>query len=421
MERATEQSPGTTSPESSRDGQAPPRGLPILYLIEACASIAANFMMVGIFFFMQDQFKWQSRANLLLAATQGAVYVIGALAATPLSKIFGRRKLLRILNSILAMLALAGFFFPGEKSMAAMVLAYAMFAACQWPALESLVSSGPARLDLSRRISIYNLVWSGTGAITVAVSGTIIHFYPPGVLLLTCAMHAAALIFLSMPAMRGESIEAVHEHGAVSAEPQLLKMRTLAMRLSRVSLPATYAVLYSLGAMMPTLPVIKSFSPSLQTLVGSVWMTARFLAFVFLGVTSWWHTRPRALLVAAFIMLLSFLAITVRFSVLAPWLHLPGSIDPLVMIFSQIILGFAIGLIYCASLYFGMVLSQGSTEHGGYHEALIGLGTILGPGSGALAQFIRPGSQGAGIFAVTIVVWITVMLASVLSVQFRKM
>ena len=28
----------------------------------------------------------------------------------------------------------------------------------------------------------------------------------------------------------------------------------------------------------------------------------------------------------------------------------------------------------------GMVLSDGSTEHGGYHEALIGLGSVLGPG-----------------------------------------
>ena len=58
------------------------------------------------------------------------------------------------------------------------------------------------------------------------------------------------------------------------------------------------------------------------------------------------------------------------------------------------------GMIYSASLYFGMVLSDGSTEHGGYHEALIGLGSILGPGTAALTQLVWRGDIRAGVAAV---------------------
>ena len=57
-------------------------------------------------------------------------------------------------------------------------------------------------------------------------------------------------------------------------------------------------------------------------------------------------------------------------------------------------------MIYAGSLYFGMALSEGSTEQGGYHEALIGLGSVLGPGTGAITQWIRPGNLQFGIAAV---------------------
>src|SRR4029078_3994466 len=96
------------------------------------------------------------------------------------------------------------------------------------------------------------------------------------------------------------------------------------------------------------------------------------------------------LLWAACLLLAAFLAITFR----PDWL--PRSPDVAArpwlawLIAGQGVLGLALGLIYSASLYFGMVLSEGSTEHGGYHEALIGLGTILGPGARAFAQWLPP-------------------------------
>jgi hypothetical protein len=56
-----------------------------------------------------------------------------------------------------------------------------------------------------------------------------------------------------------------------------------------------------------------------------------------------------------------------------------------------------------------MVLSDGSTEHGGYHEALIGIGTVLGPGAGAAAQWAGGGSPLWGVLAVSVVLGLSVL------------
>jgi MFS family permease len=83
------------------------------------------------------------------------------------------------------------------------------------------------------------------------------------------------------------------------------------------------------------------------------------------------------------------------------------------MVIAQIVLGFSIGTIYAASLYFGMAVSAGSTRHGGYHEALIGLGQILGPLLGATMQWIYPGTLWPAVTAISGVVLISVAVEAI--------
>jgi hypothetical protein len=168
--------------------------------------------------------------------------------------------------------------------------------------------------------------------------------------------------------------------------------------------------------MMPLLPVMQPLDTAQRTLAGSGWMIARFAAFVYLGATVWWHTRPRILLVAAALMLVAFLGVTVRPSDLFGD-TIPFHVDLASMIGWQIALGAVMGMIYAASLYFGMVLSDGSTEHGGYHEALIGLGSIIGPGTAALTQLVWRGDIRAGVAAVCGIIGLSVIAAAVATVK----
>jgi hypothetical protein len=389
--------PQTAAPLAAR------RHLTRVFTLEGLGSIGGNLLMFGIFFYMQQRFGWGARKNLLLSSAQGAVYIIGALSAYPLSLRIHRRTLLFFFHAMMTATALAGACFPNPVLIVVFLLIYVAFSAAQWPLLESLISTSATPAELSRRISIYNLVWSGTGAVTIALCGIVIAHFPQGIFLATFAFHVASLGVLIRLRAPARSPTAAHLH----PEPELLVLRTLAMRLSRIALPATFAVIYSLGALMPTLPVIKSAAPEIRTLLASVWMISRWFCFISLGATTWWHTRPRALLLAAMALLSAFLGITL----------IPSELS---MILWQIALGAAMALIYCASLYFGMVLSEGSTAQNSFHEALVGVGCVLGPGSGALAEIFRPGNSHASVIAIGSILWISVLAAAWISMQTRR-
>jgi hypothetical protein len=177
-------------------------------------------------------------------------------------------------------------------------------------------------------------------------------------------------------------------------------------------------VLYSLVALMPSLRVIQSFGPDSQTVVASIWMGSRFITFVILGCTAWWHTRPRVLLAACALMLAAFLGVTLRPADLAGEAGAPvRGVDRMLSIGWQIPLGMTMGLIYAGSLYFGMVLSDGSTEHGGYHEALIGVGQFAGPAAALAAQQWRPDDTSAAALAVAAALSVSLVLSVIVSIR----
>ena len=72
-----------------------------------------------------------------------------------------------------------------------------------------------------------------------------------------------------------------------------------------------------------------------------------------------------------------------------------------VLIAAQIFFGGAIGLIYYSSLFYSMDAGDAKGEHGGIHEAVIGLGNCLGPATGAAALWLAPGSADIGAWAVS--------------------
>ena len=157
---------------------------------------------------------------------------------------------------------------------------------------------------------------------------------------------------------------------------------------------------------------MRHLDTTMQTIVGSTWLVARWLAFLLFGATTWWHTRPRLLLAAAALLVVTFVGVTMRPVDFFPSIQLSVDADLQLMILWQIVMGVCMGIIYSGSLYFGMVLSEGSTEHGGYHEALIGLGQTMGPLAGAIAQWIWPGSALAGIAAVSGLIALAILAAT---------
>jgi MFS family permease len=378
-------------------------------MIEGLLSFAANLLFIGIFFSTTQVFHWGLVRNFMLAAAQGAVYVVASLASEKLAKGLGRRRLLIFAQGSLAVVSLVGIVAHDPVILTAAIIAYVPLCALNWPVLEAASAENADPHTLSRRIGTYNLIWAGTGALAVAVQGTILKIDPRGVFLVPLVIHLVIIGIIVVTraykddGAKGDAVAAT-PHVHVDPEPALLAQRTLALWLSRIALPSTYVVIYSLSALMPLLPVMKTLDPTAQTLVGSAWMVSRWATFWFLGATLFWHTRPRLLLLATVGMGAAFVGVTAP---LGLWS----------VVAFQVLLGASLGLIYTASLYFGMVLSEGSTEHAGYHEALIGVGQVLGPGAGALTQYRWPQSLTAGVLAVSSLVCLSIVGAAVATVR----
>jgi len=111
--------------------------------------------------------------------------------------------------------------------------------------------------------------------------------------------------------------------------------------------------------------------------------------FVVLWRWTAWHYRFAGLVAAYALLIVSFATI-----LMTPVLG--------ILIAAQVVFGAAIGLIYYSSLFYAMDASDSNSEHGGIHEAAIGVGNCVGPAVGAATLQYLPQMQNSGALAVTV-------------------
>jgi predicted MFS family arabinose efflux permease len=151
--------------------------------------------------------------------------------------------------------------------------------------------------------------------------------------------------------------------------------------------PFAYIALNTVIAVVPGVANRLGLSATLAGFCCSVWCFARFAAFFALWAWSGWHYRFRWLLTAYLALLATFALI-----VLAPNLA--------VLVVAQIVFGGALGLLYYSSLFYSMDLSETKSEHGGIHEAAIGLGNFAGPAVAAGSLYFLPQFANSGVIGV---------------------
>jgi MFS family permease len=397
--------------------------LNLLYAVETSNAVAAILLVTALVFYTNHRFGWGARENFSVAAFQGGLYMLGALLAKSISRRWGReRSLLGLYAGMTAFAVAVGACASMNWAFATALLAVMEtgLVGASWPMLSSLVSGAGEASKLSQRLGRYNILWSVTGAIAVAASGSVIQHAPAwaffgiiaaghllaGVLILCCRQPEGwRNADPPRPQAQVEDTSAPRQpiDGAV------MRRHRLALWLSRIALPSTYVIVYSIAPALPSLHAIQQLTPTIATLIGSTWLIARAFAFGITGSTTFWHSKPGLMFVASITMLVAFVGTIV-----------PGAMTGIAlehaligMIIAQIVLGFSIGTIYSASLYFGMAVSEGSTAHSGYHEALIGLGQILGPLIGAAMQWIYPGTLWPAVLAISGVVSVTLVLQAI--------
>lgn len=390
----------------------PPRIKTGAFVLEGLNSISTTYYFYYIYWFLREQFGFGSRENLWWAVGHGAVYVVAAWWGGRLGQ---RRGYLRIMRWGFAGMAVcfavgwlvAGLGWPRgwEMGVQAVVLFTAtLFISFTWPNLEATVSEGEPGSRLQRLLGIYNLVWSGAGALAYFTGGWLIErlgmrhqvFLVPA--LLIGAQWALVMWLERQPGARGPHLAATHgtlasveERRRSSVSPRVF------LWMSWLANPCAYIAIAAAIPMIPSLAEKLGMTPGVAGFFCSIWLFSRTLTFGVLWGWSGWHYRF-GWLVAAFVgMTVGFLAIF-----LAPGLVGLGRSEILVVAtLAQVGFGVGLGLIYYSSLFYSMDVGDTKGDHGGIHEAAIGAGIMGGPLVGAAAQLFRPGSTTAAAWAVT--------------------
>lgn len=380
------------------------------FTLEGLNSFATILYFNYLYFFMRDRFGFGDKRNLLLAAFLGFIYIFAAWQAGKFAQRCGYFFALKIGFSIMALSLIAGLLLKSVVGQIAAASCVTIGMCFIWPTLEALVSDSEAAARLPNVVGLYNVVWAVTNAIAYFIGGTLIaisqvvaqkYLHDPEkaagyeiifLLPLGIVLFQLALTFWMQRHATEIAREALNKpQTALPPEPHrpTSPRAKVFLRMAWLSNPFAYIAINTLLAVMPGIAAKFHLSPMFAGFICSLWCFVRLGAFVALWRWTEWHYKFRWLATAFAFLILSFAAILMSPNLAS-------------LIVAQIFFGGAIGLIYYSSLFYSMDAGDTRGEHGGIHEAAIGLGNCLGPAIGAAALQWAPAQfHDSGAIAVS--------------------
>ncbi len=360
------------------------------YTIEGLNSFAVVIYFNYLYFYFRDTFGFNDRQNLELAALIGATYIFASLWAGKIAQRIGYFNALKIGFAVMAVGFGVGPQFHSISGQVA-VACVVNFGMCfTWPVLEALVSEGN---DAARAVGIYNITWAITNATAFFLGGTLIEklgyrsiFFVP-----LCFMLLQFVMVFWLEKIHPKNLAAEQAASGPATPDENRPAPVLVKNFQRMAWlanPFAYIAINTLIAVLPGIAAKFNLSTSMAGFVCSLWCFARVFAFVTLWRWTGWHYRFRWLAGAFALLIVSFAVILVVHNLA-------------IVLLAQIFFGAAIGLIYYSSLFYAMDAHDSSSEHGGIHEAAIGVGNFLGPALGAAALWLAPQSASIGAWTVS--------------------
>jgi len=366
------------------------------YLLTALTALATSYYLNYLFFLLTAQFGFGDRQNLAVAALHGFVYIFAAVRCGRFAERRGYHTSLRVgLIGVLTCLV-TGFFIRHAIGQVVLVVAYTSLLLFIWPALEALVTEHQPVTRIPHLVGLYNCTWSAATAVAYFAGGTVFErlgassvFYVPATIFVALLVleRWLARVAAALPLDGASHAPDVTRHSEWEAAGRSASPATF-LRLAWLANPFSYIAIYTLFAVMPGVASRLGLTPAEAGLFGSVWLICRFAAFVWLWNWVAWHYRFRWLLAAFVLLTLSFVSIMLATTL---W----------VLVIVQVGFGLAVGLIYYSSLFYSMDVGDAKGEHGGIHEAAIGIGICGGPAVGAASLQFFPSFPHAAAVAVS--------------------
>lgn len=355
-------------------------------------SLGTGLVTSGIFFLTKGGYGFSDRENFGLGVLLGVTYIAGSLAAGPLVRGLrsrmglSSRAVLGLLMGCLALLCTIPMVTKWASGASApawplwvMVGVYSPLSGVLWPMVESYLSGGKQAAALQRAIGVWNIVWSS--ALIVAYWGVapFIEKYPAQAILSLGGMHVVAWMLLGAFARE----PAQHVHGEHVPHPPVYGQL---LATFRVLLPVSYVASSALAPYLAGLMGRLEIPVSWSTVVASIWLIPRTLAFAWLGFSTAWHGRWWPVVLAGVCLFGGFLGCVGAGVIVGQEAGSNVALARGVLAAGLALFGAGMGIVYSGAIYYAMEVGQAQVDAGGTHEALIGVGYTIGPACGLLAS-----------------------------------
>lgn len=387
-------------------------------------SFSTTILTTAIFFLTKNAYNFSQAQNLSLAVLLGVTYIFGAKFAGSLSRLFRRivpggstRGILAVLLLALCLLCLTPLLFTrlspttGSWPIWFVIGIYSPLTGILWPLVESYIASGKRGQQLVSAVGIWNVNWSGAGAIaSIAIAPLVARHPLEGMALLGFIHLSSALClkwFSANPA----------PHGDGSHEPHPSHYRALLVTF-RMLLPAAYVASSTLMPLLPNLTESLHVIPIYQTIITAVYLATR--SFTFLGFQRFqgWHGRWWPAVACPTLLICGFGAVVFAGRIAT---SLSPSFGWIALISGLVAFGLGMAGIYSGALYYAMEVGNAEVDAGGAHETLIGVGYTVGPAMGlAVSLSISRGYLPPSAFEVWVLSAVAaVVIAVAIVVAFR--
>ncbi len=367
--------------------------LPVLLIDLALSSVFTNSS------FYSNHLKLTSTFVGVLMAMATASFTCLAIPCGKLSDRVDRR---RMLYTACVVLAGVSLLLPFCKSKISLLLTFPILGvslALFWPAYEAWLSEQESESKLIQRVTLFNLFWSIGVTLGPSLSSYLYHDenpFRPFHISAILSVYTIALLSFHKTEKKLLTTEAHSENVEILFPTP--EVRSLHLNIARCANFASWFGLGILRRLSPKLILEMNISPKIY---GNYMLALGGVqTFAFLGLGSGfctrWHYRLRPILIVQTLAMLSFLGIW-KFQHTILWICAFATI------------GLSAAVTYFSSLYYGLHRHTDKGNKSGWHEAVLGLGILVGPLFGGISTDIGWGLQSP--YLLCAVMFFTVMVA----------
>ena len=377
--------------------------LPVLLIDFAFSSILTNTSFYTSHLGLSSTFL-----GVLMAVTNG-IFALLAIPCGRLSDRIERRYILYAASLILSVVSIGLALCRNSGHLMSVFPGIGISMALFFPAYEAWLAEQEGEGDLIQRIMLFNLFWSIGMTLGPAFSSYLYGsanpfrpFYLAGIF----AILTLVTIWCSRIAKSDPSNLSVHTDESDSEPPEILypppPVRTTYLHLARCANFVSWFALGVLRQLAPKLTLEMGIRPviygNLMLILGGV----QTLAFVVLGTgySTRWHYRFSPLLIIQLLAILSFLGIGL-------------TQHTILWAFAFAAIGVSVAFTYFSSLYYGLDRHADKGNKSGWHEAILGVGILLGPFLGGISADSSLGVQSPYLLcavAITIAIPIEIFI-----------